>query len=332
LPNSPIVQVTQFCPGVAGHEKTDLFQRRSRSVSEISDKVGDLVGSAKKDSEVIAELRAIEDEILGDAGAVRQLHTALLSVLLGYRARSAWSEMVRMFGVLPNELRATPVVIEQTALALNRVAESLEKQPNLDATQADALRARAKEHRSLALRRLEHLPKVFYTSETYGISGRIYKGRADAERAAGELLAAAGSLDRAIREYEAGLKADPRDYYPGINAITLRVLRGGPDDEKQIAGLVPVVRFAVERLPPSNDVKESYWRTATVFELACADRDWSAADAALARLLAIDTPEKFAWSTTAENLQLQSRARQSERDTREKLDGYVAELKRRAVG
>jgi hypothetical protein len=37
-----------------------------------------------------------------------------------------------------------------------------------------------------------------------------------------------------------------RDYFPGVNAVTLRPLRSKPEDLKALELLVPVVRMAVK--------------------------------------------------------------------------------------
>ncbi len=120
---------------------------------------------------------------------------------------------------------------EQLALAHNRIAEKLAG-PDADERRREALGA------------LDAIPKEKWTSETYGILGRIHKGHADAEvKAAGNdasrQVQVRSALTAAIKAYEAGFRADPRDYYPGVNAVTLRILRNLPEDEGALADLLP---------------------------------------------------------------------------------------------
>src|SRR5689334_12234754 len=80
-------------------------------------------------------------------------------------------------------------------------------------------------------------------SETNGLLGAVYKGMMDDN--AGDDAIAAAYLSKAIDTYMDGFEADPRDYYPGVNAITLLFLND-PDDDR-LAKLLPLVNYAVER-------------------------------------------------------------------------------------
>lgn len=294
-PDNPIVQVTRLGSGESvAHAKADVFLRRLRYASAIGEQVVaalDLVG----DAEAVERLRALEQQVT-PAGKVRQLHSALLSIFLGYRERKAYAEMVRLHADLPRELQGTAVVREQLALALNRLAEEAAKHGKHDDARAQ---------RRSALRQLDGIPEARRTSETSGIRGRIFKGLADAET--DEALASA-ALDQAISAYEEGLRLDPRDYYPGVNAVTLRLRRNTEADRAALPRLIHVVRFAVERTPAPKDAQERYWRTATLAELAAGEGDWPGANGALSEVLLLDVP---AWmrETTANNLRIIEEAR-----------------------
>jgi hypothetical protein len=80
-------------------------------------------------------------------------------------------------------------------------------------------------------------------------------------------LVADAHLDRAVAAYLRGFTADPKDYYPGVNAVALLRARaartGSKADLEQARALLPVVRFMIER--PGID--DTVWRRATAAEL-----------------------------------------------------------------
>lgn len=297
-PDNPILQVTDVgASGPIEHEKTDIFLKRIRYASGLGERIADAIG-LEDGPKAVEELQAIEQEVFAGTQVVTQLHTTLISLYLGYREKKAYSQMVALYDKLPRELQCTPVAIEQLALALNRLAEANAKAEDT---------AKAKQLSREALRRLDELEENKWTSETYGIAGRIYKGQAEAEETTGNTKAAAGALERAIETYENGFRFDPRDYYPGVNAVTLRLRRGMTEDLEELATLVPVVRFSVNRASVPKHEMERYWQEATRLELACAERDWESAQKLLSGLLAIQA-ENWMRETTINNLKIQQRA------------------------
>jgi hypothetical protein len=129
-------------------------------------------------------------------------------------------------------------------------------------------------------------------------------------------------LQRAIETYEQGFRTDLRDYYPGVNAVTLRLLRGTEDDRSVLKTLTPVVRYSVSSAPTPKNNDERYWQTATRLELATADRDWKAARQHLTDLIGIQVA---GWlrETTAANLERQCK---SLAEAMSQLAGMVVEL------
>jgi tetratricopeptide (TPR) repeat protein len=313
--DNPILQVTGFSRHVS-HEKADMFVKRL----EYAGSVGEEVRKALilKDSEAaVARLEELQDNLLQTPNVVHQLHSALMAIYLGFREKKAYRKMLDLYAQLPRELQNATVALEQLALAYNRLAEAAEKKGQKD---------KAAELWAEALHTADMISENDITSETYGILGRIHKAQYDAFVDTGEKLKADAALAKAIETYEKGLLADPRDYYPGVNAVTLRVIRGTTDDEKRLERIVPVVRFAVERTQEPKDDYENYWRIATQFELACAERDWKAARKHLISLLPINV-QPWMRETTMSNLELQKRARSREKDTIKNLDEYLTELK-----
>jgi hypothetical protein len=106
--------------------------------------------------------------------------------------------------------------------------------------------------------------------ETHGLLGSAAKARVEiAVKSGGNPLP---HLELALRAYEAGLRADPGDYYPGVNAVALRRLRGqvlqpNEEDLDRARELLPVVRFAVLRVG-DDIVHEDLWAMLTLGECA----------------------------------------------------------------
>jgi predicted Zn-dependent protease len=194
------------------------------------------------------------------------------------------------------------LVREQYAFALNRDGRS-------EAAEAE-------------LRELiqEHGP----SSETYGLLGRVYKDRWEAERE-GSVLRAQGHLDQAIEAYRKGFEADWRDAYPGVNAVTLMEIRdpGGSGQQE----LLPVVRYAAMRRIEGGG--GDYWDHATRLELGVIARDANEA-AAGARAALAAVRESWEPESTAYNLSLIRESRAERGEVVAWADEIEDELKRAA--
>jgi hypothetical protein len=98
-----------------------------------------------------------------------------------------------------------------------------------------------------------------------------------------------------------GFEFDPRDYYPGVNAITLLIEKGDDESIKQAQQLVPLVSFAVARRGGASS--SDYWDLATVLELACIGNDWNAAISVLPKVMD-KAQESWMPETTLGNLNM----------------------------
>jgi MAP3K TRAFs-binding domain len=316
--DNPIMQITAWKPaGSIEHSKTDVFLQRLQFTGKLGERIkGALL--INNNDQALAQLAQIESEIIGLPAEVSQVHTALLGVYLGYRERKAYDRMVSLFDRFPRELKQTAVAIEQYALALNRLAEAAAKAGERD--EADLFRKHA-------ISALNEIPEASVTSETFGIRGRIFKSWHDTISADDkDDPRAEAMLQRAIDTYQQGFRTDLRDYYPGVNAVTLRLLRGKDEDRVALQTLIPVVRFSVSAAPPPKNSEERYWQTATRLELATADRDWKAAHQHLIELLGIDVAGWFR-ETTAANLERQQRAFANDASAVTELRKLAAALK-----
>jgi hypothetical protein len=232
----------------------------------------------------------------------------LVDLLLSYRAEEAWDEMVGLCERFPERLKQVRVVRQQWALALNRRHQA-----------GDRERAVSMLNALLQERGVD--------PETLGILGRAHKDRYAEARAKGSIMAAA-ALDDAIKAYSRGFDADPRDYYPGINAITLLVERGDAAALTEVERLAPPVAFAADRR--GGVEAQDYWVLATTLELACVRGDWALAARALPRVVA-GADEAWKADSTAGNLDLLAQALARRGTAVAQLAEIIAHLRQRAA-
>lgn len=292
--DNPVLQLTRFSlRDPLQHQKADVFIERMRYTSEVGKRVAEAL---EHRTTARSRLRELKEEAFQSRG-VPQLHSALLSIYLGFRECQAYEDMEVMFHQLPDQLKSTDLVIEQYALALGRLAEHAAKTTDDELEGALALWRKAE-------RILMPVREQRPSSENWSIHGRLLKGR---WRAFKDRSDASGILSDAIAAYEEGFRCDPRDFFPGVNAITLRLTRGSKADKQEVAKRVPVVEFALEREPNTKSGMEKYWRRATRLELACAGGRWEEAKDALKDALAADA---LSWmrNTTVQNLRDQLNA------------------------
>ncbi|MGN6297242.1 MAG: TRAFs-binding domain-containing protein [Ginsengibacter sp.] len=98
--------------------------------------------------------------------------------------------------------------------------------------------------------------------ETTGLLGAVYKGLMDDNKK--DVDMSAEYRRQAIDTYVEGFESDPRDYYPGINALTLMFL--GENKDSRFDKLLPIVSYATERQLKLK--AKDYWTQATALELA----------------------------------------------------------------
>jgi len=301
--DSPIYQLIPSFPQVQlPHEITEIFQDQVRHSDEFRKLLADARAKAS-DKERTAALREIRDS-LGDLRATQS--TALVELMLSFRDVSAWDDVVKLSEQFPDGLKSNVTVRQQRALALNR-----RNQPG-DREEAQAI--------------LEKLVKEKGADpETLGILGRVHKDRYAELNKAGDLMASA-ALDDAIEAYTKGFESDPRDYYPGVNAVNLLVQKGDADALKEADRLVPMVSFAVARRGGASST--DYWDLATVMELSSIGGDWTLATRVLPKVLAAG---KVSWmiETTMKNLNLLKAAREREGQAPVQLDQMLGYLQKR---
>lgn len=301
--DSPLFQLIPKFPKVdLPHEVTEIFQDQVKHSEEFRQNLADARSKAS-DSERLTALIGIEQS-LGDIKTAQS--EILVDLLLSYRDVSAWDQMIKLSEELPDYLKANVIVRQQRALALNR-----RNQPG---------------DRDQALQMLEALLKEKGADpETQGILGRVHKDRYRELKNKKSVMAPA-ALDDAIEAYTQGFASDPRDYYPGVNAITLLIEKGDEEALKKTDQLVPLVSFAVARR--GGAASSDYWDLATMLELSAIGNEWKLVGRILPKTLAA---AKASWmiKTTRDNLLLLKSAREKVGQTAPELGETIQILEQR---
>jgi tetratricopeptide (TPR) repeat protein len=248
-------------------------------------------------------------KIQGDLGDLKVApRSVLIELMSSFRDAEAFEELIGLYNTFPDYLKGYVVAKQQYALALNR-----RNKPG---------------DREKALQILDELLKNRGAdSETLGIKGRVHKDIYK-EAAQAKKITAIAALDDAISAYTKGFESDPRDYYPGVNAISLLIQKGDAEALKEVERLVPLVSFAVARRGGASS--SDYWDLATVLELACIGEDWTTAGRVLPKAIMVAT-DSFKTATTIANLRLLKQARErTGRDVTE-LDGVLNEFSARDI-
>jgi MAP3K TRAFs-binding domain len=275
--DSPLFQLIQSYPGVTlPHEVTESFQHRVQTISTLSMAIRSAPSRLPR-AEALKELTGLAKGLSPTLGTPTDL---FLDLLLSYRDIEAFEEVVELADSLPTAIRDHPTVQQMIAFALNR------RGATGDQTRAINILTRLIDEQGAH-------------PETLGLLGRVHKDRYGQLRNSDPFQAEA-ALAAAIDAYERGFRVDMRDYYPGVNAVTLLMLEGSDESYRRARELSPVVAFAVATRQGIDS--KDYWDVATVLELAVVNLDEATAWAAARRLVYIDGPD-WRRRTTAENLQ-----------------------------
>lgn len=301
--DSPLFQLIPDFPGIEiPHEVTDVFKERVKHAASFHEQLS-LARSKENEKEQCEALKEIQNN-LGDLKTIQR--EVLVDLMLSYRDVSAWPEMVELCEKFPDYVQELTMVKQQWALALNRRNEPGD--------------------RDKAIGLLNKIVKEQGADpETLGILGRVHKDQYRETKESDSILASA-ALDDAIAEYTKGFESDPRDYYPGVNAITLLVEKGDEEALKEVERLIPLVSFAVARRGGAGS--SDYWDLATVLELACIGNDWTMASRVLPKTLAA---AKASWmsKTTLGNLIMLRKARERQNLQTKELHEIIDHFKAR---
>ena len=192
-----------------------------------------------------------------------------VEVMYTLRDCTDWVTTLQFIDGLPEDLRNSTLVKEQRALALSKSGDH--------DTAIGALR--------------ELIASSGDTSERRGLLGGRYKKKWNTGHNRID-------LDRAIAEYEAGMKLDLNDYYPSCNLARLYRTRKrkGDDDKARIAAAVTIIACERARNRKTNDE----WLNPTLLGAAFDAGDVDKAQE-LATQVATDGPSVWKLETTLED-------------------------------
>jgi hypothetical protein len=193
--------------------------------------------------EVLDKIKRMEADAADELGHNFDLLYAFLDA---YKSISAFQEVITLLKPkVDTTARGNQYLQQQLALAYNKT------------------RQREKAETILT----EIIDQCGPDSETNGLLGAVYKSLMDDHQA--DELIYQHYCSQAIRAYLDGFEADPRDYYPGVNALMLMYFEEGTDE--RFRKFLPLVSYAVER--QLSIKKKDYWVQATALELAVLETD-----------------------------------------------------------
>ena len=288
--------------------KTDVFREKVKLNKDFKQQLATIRTKAKKAThrdEANHQLLEFRQQ-LGELDSIEA--GTLVDYFLSLRALKNWDGMIAFYEEMPEVLKRQILVREQLGFAYNRRATT--NQDPSDRDQALRILTEVEEQQGPS-------------SETCGLMGRIHKDNWAEALEHGETFAASGHLQAGIEAYSRGFLADPRDSYPGINAVTLLEIKGDSKSLEEKERLLPVVKFAVER---RLDDKPDYWDYATMLELAVLENDKKSANERLGQSLAA-MREPWEAETTANNLMMIARSRQHRKVDISWLEEIIEQLK-----
>ena len=185
-------------------------------------------------AEIIAARSASGDECRTRALELRQRYytggpiqrAVAIELLYTLRDCAGFDTAIAFIDSLPADLKNSPLVKEQRALALSKSGDH-----------------------DTAIGALQTLMKTSgETSERHGLLGGRYKKKWATTKSPAD-------LDRAIAEYERGMKLDLNDYYPSSNLARLYRTRKrkGDDDRARISAAVTMTACERARLRNATD-------------------------------------------------------------------------------
>jgi tetratricopeptide (TPR) repeat protein len=183
-----------------------------------------------------------------------------------------WKTVRDFINSLPADLQRSPLVMEQSALALSESGDydsAIGALTELIRTQGD-------------------------TSERRGLLGGRYRRK---WKETGNTL----DLDHAIAEYDAGMKLDLNDYYPSSNLARLYRTRGRKGDQEKAIIAAAVTMTACERARNRNANDE--WLNPTLLGSAFDAGDVEKAQD-LANLVKLEGPAAWKLDTTLETCRI----------------------------
>ncbi|MFL0200727.1 TRAFs-binding domain-containing protein [Exiguobacterium acetylicum] len=304
LVDSPIFQLITGFNGVSLREEEMVtFRDRLFKIQDIYQKLDTIDGTFEEDKlDNISRIKTIEDSINSFGFEMYEL---VIKLLLKYRDIEAWDEMIRVINSAPQNIKQNIKIKELLAFALNRRNNRNDRMKAISIIE-------------------EIINKYGKSSETLGILGRMYKDQYIEAKELNDKRRASIFLKKAIEIYYQGFEEDPRDYYPGINALNLALVEGSSSSLNLFEKLKPLIMFALERHESTKN--SDYWFLATVLEFNCLIQNWEKANETLDRLILVRT-NTMQRNTTIKNLEITLNFFKSKNIDYCELEGIIKELR-----
>ena len=198
------------------------FRKRVSEVSAILAQINAARGAPKEERRIRA--LALREQY---RAAAANIPAVALEILYLLRDSEAWAAVIELVDALPQSTRELGVVREQYYLAKSKTGDHL-----------------------AAIGAIEELIRTGGdSSERRGLLGGRYKKLLDAATDPDDK---ARYLDKAIDEYDRGMRLDLNDYYPASNLPRLLRQRGAEGDEHRAQVAATVTLLACERARALN--------------------------------------------------------------------------------
>lgn len=271
------------------HEKTDIFRQQVLYDNDIKDKLQVARNSGKEEvKKMYAQLKPINEKSVG----------IVIDLFLSLRAVEAYEDMLLCYKEMDSPLQQSRLVKEQYAFALNKTG-----------------------NRNQAKVELENIiQQKGPDPETNGILARVYKDEFLDFRQKGSEMLAKSALNRALETYKQGFDADWRDFYPGINLVSLAKIAG---NDKLLEEYLPVVEFSTKQKSADPD----YWILASMAEIQVIKEEFEQAKEHLVKAISF-IPDKEFWmlKTTLNNFQLLLSSFEPDTETYKQLNQLIQEF------
>jgi len=256
--SSPIYDFFDFEINKEKYKKDiELFKEQTKIINKIETEF--FIAKAKKDIQTLQNLekKAIKNDNLSK------------TLYIIYRDLKEYQKMLDLYEKMSEKLKENKFILEQKALALNRLNE--------------------REEAKILIENII-IKKFGEDSETLGILGRVYKDLWNNTKNK-------SYLKKAIETYKKGFEANLNDYYPGINLITLAFYDG---NSQLLKKYLPVVEVAIEK---ALKKQKDYWTLATMFEFSFIKQDCKLAKKTIDEIAVYDM-ERWMLETTLNNLKI----------------------------
>ena len=212
-------------------EKTKSFKERSIWLSNKIDEINQLklCCEPKNYNETIERLKAIAN----DLKTCNSINIAIWAQLIScFKDLEQYDFQIELLKKVPDEIFKKSLQFKQDlAFALNRLGKHIEAQQILK----------------------ECLAQFGRDSETYGLLGRTYKDLYKKEQ---DIIQKQAYLDKAIDFYTKGFIHNMHDFYTGINAASLLLLKTDEQANREMNDILTAVYFYLRAIPKD---KMNFW-------------------------------------------------------------------------